>query len=357
MRQGGFTRKAVFYLFLFVASPYVWGDERLKLILNSKEVINDIKWDSSKNTQEPVLETKTDSKGTASYFVTLRGNYSVKNGDLLFNNQKLTVGAKGDFSMEVGIDSEEQSFVLLAVDDTGNTQTQKGKLKFPEWEKFKKASLPPDLPTGSSPSIKAYSIRAELGWTTLAYQQSGTDLTTVQLMQLGLTARVSGSYKLPFTSWLPIGSLEMITLPFFTSNSTLGSLHLFNLKLGLEKDLPFLKTPWSLKVRSTYFYSTSFTSGDFGYVQAMGPQITPVVFRELEGNRMLSFYFSYAPILNSYLALSSRQMGIGFGYLFYPGSSSHQVGIHFDLSTLRLDLLTIGYSEATTIHLGGSYSF
>jgi hypothetical protein len=150
---------AILLLWIFgIDAASLYADEyRLKLVAmpNPKEIIEDLKWDESKDTQEPVLQISEPGKEGPSYFVKLEGHFPNKDQTLLFENQKVAMDSDGKFTIEVGVDAEHEEFTISKIDEAGEITQQKGELLFPELEQFK-ATL-------KGPSPKKWSISPGLG--------------------------------------------------------------------------------------------------------------------------------------------------------------------------------------------------
>src|SRR5689334_20352135 len=87
----------------FVAQALIapaWADDfRLKFVPNPnpKEVISALKWDEGKDTQEPILQsrwqTRDKEKEGSTHFVKLQGSFKQKDRTLLFENQPIPLNS------------------------------------------------------------------------------------------------------------------------------------------------------------------------------------------------------------------------------------------------------------------------
>jgi len=81
--------------------------------------------------------------------------------------------------------------------------------------------------------------------------------------ELVLSLKVSGDISLG-GEWQLKGSVFGTGLPVW-ANPRGSDLYFFGASLGLSRSLPLLKNPWSLKLMLGGYYTTTFTTGVYGY--------------------------------------------------------------------------------------------
>jgi hypothetical protein len=169
--------------------PLAWGKEyRLKLVPSPhlNEVVSDIKWDEGQETRQPVLQIRKNNepeKKQSPQYVRLRGSFIKSNRTLIYEYHPVTVGSDGKFTIEVGVNSERQEFIITEIDETGSVLIQKSELLFPEFSHFEESLK-------VRPLKKKWSVTPGVGFTLSTYQQTGLTSITETL----LTLKVSGDY-------------------------------------------------------------------------------------------------------------------------------------------------------------------
>jgi hypothetical protein len=326
------------------------GDFRLKLVseFDPKEVIEDLRWDQSRDTQEPLLQVKEKSsveKKVQTYFVILQGSFQKKHRNLIFKNKAVALSNGGRFSIEVQIQSERQEFTISEVDEAGNVSSQKFQILCPEWEQI--TSVSTDLPS------KKWSVSPGVGFTVATYQQTGITSFT----ETALTLKVAADYAIAGPWDIGVNAYYAM-LPITTSQKgvTLTFLGL-NLRTGFRLLKP--ESSWGLSIMGGIYYATTFTSGAFGYQNVQGPQIYPVLRRKFSGGKSGWLYLKYSPIFDGtdFVSLSNSEIAIGGGYTVKAFSNGSAVAVSLDLALLSLQASSTQRVQSNTYSIGANYRF
>jgi hypothetical protein len=343
------TRVAL-VLFCLFTQVAMADDFHLKLVPtpNPKEVISDLKWDETKDTQEPLLQTreKRDApKEGQLYFVKLQGSFQKKNRTLLFENKPIHLDDSGKFKIEVGIESDHQEFTVSEIDEAGEITNQKCELLFPKFEEMKSSQ--------KEPPPKKWSVSPGLGFTLATYQQTGITSFT----ETALTLKVAADYAIA-GPWDIGGSAYYTLLPITTSQKgmTLTFLGL-NLRSGFRVLKP--ESVWGLSIMGGIYYATTFASGAFGYHNIQGLQIYPVLRRKFAGDKSAYLYLKYSPIFDGtdFVSLTNAEFAIGGGYTVKTFSNGHVISATLDVALLSLQVSSSVTVQSNTYSLGASYRF
>jgi hypothetical protein len=121
-------------MLILLISSFAFCDEH-RAKFNSKSVISGLKWDGTRDTQEPRLQVRESAKSDQKpYYVLLHGKYTQKAGELLFKAKKVLRKEDGSFDLEVEINGAQTEFQVMSIDAAGSVQVESGTLLFPEWE-------------------------------------------------------------------------------------------------------------------------------------------------------------------------------------------------------------------------------
>jgi len=333
-----------------------WGDEyRLKLIPhpNLKEVILNLKWDEGRDTQEPELQIREKEKEGLPYFVKLQGKFQEKDRTLLYENQPIAVASDGGFSIEVGVDSERNEFVISEVDEAGKLTNQTSQLLFPEWKEFLEAQ-------GKKPE-KKWSFQAGTGIAAITYSQTGGGTTANHTFtELGLNLQAGARYQ--WKDYLAFaGQSSFTALPIGVGPSG-NTIRFLNLSAQVIYPLRFIHTPWKLELLANYSYLTTLPSqSSFGYTNVQGVTIFPRLERELSGEKKLWGSIRFMPISGGGITFLSPS---SYEFNFQAGFQGIKLKNHWIDLTLDINLFSLQYTagsagsiQSNSYTLGANYLF
>jgi len=343
-------------LFSFATHTFTWADDfRLKFIPrpNPKEVIEELKWDTGKDMQEPLLETKEQAKEGPLHFVKLQGKFQEKDRTLLYQNQPIAIGSDGTFTIEVGVDSEQNEFVISEVDESGKITNQISQILFPEWKAFLESQ-------GKKPE-KKLSFQAGLGVAGVTYSQTGGGTTANHTFtELGLN--LHGGVRYQWKEYLAFSGHSSFTALPIAVGPTGNTIRFLNLNAQVIYPLPFIHTPWKLDLLGNYSYSTTLPSQtSFGYSNVQGLTIFPRLERELSGEKKLWGSIRFMPISGggfTFLNPSSYDFNFQAGYQGIK-LLNHWIDLTLDINLFSLQYTagTAGSIQANSYTVGANYLF
>jgi hypothetical protein len=339
--------RAKFYLFfsiLLLNSHFAFGQEyRLKFVphidANKNEFI--VNWEDSEETREPRLEvTGGDNKDFLSY-VTLHGRMFENTGNLLFENEPVTIQPDGGFTIQVKVQSDRTSLKLNKIDLDGNLKEETGEVLFPEWADFK----------ASRREQRRWMISPGLRITALNYWQNASNLA-----ELALSLKIAGIYTFP-NSWLLSGSADCTVLSLGTNQSQ-PSLYLLNAHLEVGKTFTSSSSSWIGKILGGFGYKTTFSSTTLGYYDALGLYFQPLLEKTFQKNQKVSVYLTFTPLFGQNLntisdLFSGEDLGGGLSYSFQPFQNNHPLSMNLELSYLFINIPPI--VRSSQVQLGFNY--
>lgn len=336
------------FLGILLCQHSVWAEDfYLKFERSKDKTIENLTWDESSSTQEPQVQMKMSPEQKPIYFVKLSGVYKNKAANVLYNNQKIDFTPEGKFTIEVEVDSDQENFSLLAIDEAGDVQKEKNDLVFKDWAKF--------LADQNKKPLKRITLIPGLGFSYINYSQ--TSVATIS--EIAVTPRFTGRFTLnEKISFETNAYYQALLLSDSPSGSSVQMLE-FNVE-GSYFIKKIVNERWQLKISAGYYYTTAFSnSASFGFNNVNGIDLFPQLSHTLPKDQSAWISFRYAPILNglAFLSLNNTEMTIGAGYSFTPTEKKKRViSATFDIELLQLNLGGIQVnSNAYT--LGGRYQF
>lgn len=113
-----------------------------------------------------------------------------------------------------------------------------------------------------------------------------------------------------------------------------------NLRFGYET--PWLPAPWHLQINLGWYYNTTFvTNNRFGYVNAMGPQLFPMVDYQINENSKVGGYLKFSPLSSNGVSLKNSEFNyeLAFGTHYMPPGlilEKYKYTINFDFAHLTM---------------------
>jgi hypothetical protein len=336
---------AFLLLGLLLTRPAAAEEYRLKFIPVSdpKMIITDLLWEESKDTQEPLLQTKAQNDSAPPYFVILHGSFLKKDRTLLFQNRPVEISEDRTFTLKVPVDGEQQEWSMSEIDELGNITQQKSELIFTDWGKLQE----------STKATKKWSISPGLGSTLATYQQTGVPRIT----ETAITFKVDADYALP-GPWSIAGSAYYTPLPITTSQSGM-TLQYFSMNIRAVFQVLKPENPWGITINGGLFYMTSFASGRFGYHNLQGIQIYPTFNRILSNHQFAWLYLKYSPIFDGgdYLTFSNAEMAIGGGYSLMTFTNGNTLAVTLDVALLSAQASSSLTVQSNTYTIGAIYRY
>ncbi|MCM2278609.1 MAG: hypothetical protein NDJ89_11100 [Oligoflexia bacterium] len=217
----------------------------------------------------------------------------------------------------------------------------------PEWGKWREFRIEPKPGLPSTPEVATtlppgpdFRLTAGLGTSILSYHESDTP----DFGELALTWKGSVSYAPTESVWSGQLSAYATLLGVKRERGLTGdpSVRFLGLNLRAGPRLGLLRASWSLQLLGGYYFTTMMVGdGSFGFRNMHGPQLFPLVTRELgERSGRLSAYLKFSPVSPRLGALSFRSSEVAMGGawsfpLGLPGERT-RLGLSLDLSSLRL---------------------
>ncbi len=297
-----------------------------------------------------LLKSKRKKDGLFDYKVLLKGRLPHK-GDVSLIFEKSTavvLSGNGDFTLKVPIDSEETDFELIAVNAYGEIQKQEFILKVPQYTPLTERDRA-ELENGFWKAVK---YQVGVGYSSISHSDPAIEAYS----QTAMTVKLSALRPFKDSRWelganafftaLPLSKSENITARYLGANLRLGY-HLSN-------------TPksWDIGLYAGVYYTTMLvTENFFGYKDLNGPQLFPVIKKNIGQNQLIAGYFKFSSITSGYslLSFSNREIAGGVSYAWNT-NSSHPVSLSLDIADLRIYLLEEPYHTQST-SLGISVGF
>lgn len=300
----------------------------------------------------PVVEYPV--PGSAGYAAVLEGNFVRQYWSLLLGKAVLAQDSEGNFVAKIPITGDitaatffavgplgeiERETVLVTTDILKSSRDENGKLV---------SSNLPQMNVGIGLTSNAYHDTT-LGGTSY----NALDITA----KFGLTQKFEDSnFALGFTAFYNV-------IPITQSGNTTARFLGINGRVGYT--FPQITDPWRLTVYVGWYFLTMFDATDdpakngFGFQNANGPELYPVVTRALPGNATISAYFKFAPVSNGFSFFSQEGREIAGGIVYaYPLSNGHPFGYSLDISSLKLVLPPppeVDSFYSSTVSIGVSY--
>jgi hypothetical protein len=306
-KQLGSILTALFTLF---SSLNAWSEDfRAQFISDPIGKINQLAWDESSETQNPSLQKPQSQKANIpnSYFVKLKGTFLKKNWYLLHNSHRIPISPKGEFAIEVPINSNRNEFELKAIGPLGKVEKTTGMILLSGWQKLKQTS---SLQQNQQPTQKKLSFTPRLSMAYLNYQEPARSLN---LNEIGIAPQINGRLNLIPRSLALEGSLFGL-FPFYSTQSTATHL-LYGGGIKLDYRLPIRLGQWETWVGGgAYFWKMLVSDQSFGIGFAGGP-LVDLRFEWNQGTHPLFIYFRYGSFFNdtASLKLSNHEIAGGGG--------------------------------------------
>lgn len=236
---------------------------------------------------------------------------------LLINGTKTPLLAQGKFYARVPLAAEAQTIRIVLIDSHGKTFEESVVLEIPRYPFHLKRHFANTSKSKSQPAL----IGVGTGATYYRYRETGIDFT-----ETALVAKISLQRKLTDTSPFFLGLSTFFTFSVLSTTETTRRTISFigaNARLGYQSQI--LKAPWRLSFAGgAYFYTTSSSDGNFGWQNLMGPQLYPVLGRDLGKRDSLSSYVKYSPISSGGLQVkfsnSELASGVSWTRLIWGGT-------------------------------------
>jgi hypothetical protein len=315
-------------------------------------------------------------------FAVLEGSYTREEWSLVYEAQRIGT-RKGMFRVEIPLSGDRTEFDLVAIGPKGNLERETLVVDFEEFVDIQK-----DPTAGPR---KKFNWNLGLGFSYILYSDdrgdpSSPDLTSVN--ELALTVKTAANY------WLKYGVLDLgvsayaTVLPLFSSGQARASssataetlskpkISFLGVNARVGYKIGAVKAPWSLTIAAGMYFTTMYqttkftTSGQgFGFTNMAGPQLFPVLRKDLGPGRFWSAYLKLSPVSQNFglQSLSSHEIGAGGAYGIPMGKSNAPLALTADFSRAQLKLFTDRGTtttlddttvsiEVTTITLGVSYA-
>jgi hypothetical protein len=315
-------------------------------------------------------------------FAVLEGSYTREEWSLVYETQR--IGTRKDmFRVEIPLSGDRTEFDLVAIGPKGNLERETLVVDFEEFVDIQK-----DPTAGPR---KKFNWNLGLGFSYILYSDdrgdpSSPDLTSVN--ELALTVKTAANY------WLKYGVLDLgvsayaTVLPLFSSGQARASssataetlskpkISFLGVNARVGYKIGAVKAPWSLTIAAGMYFTTMYqttkftTSGQgFGFTNMAGPQLFPVLRKDLGPGRFWSAYLKFSPVSQNFglQSLSSHEIGAGGAYGIPMGKSNAPLALTADFSRAQLKLFTDRGTtttlddttvsiKVTTITLGVSYA-
>jgi hypothetical protein len=327
-----------------------------KLVEDSSQQSPFIILEQDKDNQEPVISKKSNNTvlGEPTYFVVIKGHRLKADLTLLYNNEKVTVTPQQEFSFEVPLESENQNFNIVGIDNEGNVLNYNGGILFPQ---FGSATEKPTL-------IKKLIITPSLSLGYDSNQQTGVS----NFSQLDLGIKLGGQYLFTPDSWGISFDSYSTFLPLTSNQPGISSIFL---EADIRVSRMIIINPssrWAFKMMVGWTYLTSFTSFDtLGFKNAYGPELYPEVEYRLSDEQLITLYLKYVLLIDggTLFSINNSEFAIGGDYSFLLkwspllklSSLGHWLNVSFDLSNLALNTGSGSQLYLTTFRLSGGYQF
>ncbi len=288
-------------------------------------------------------------------FAVIEGSYTREEWSLLYETQRIKI-SKGVFKVEIPLSGERTEFDLVAVGPKGNLERETYAIEFEEFIDVQKDP--------SAGPRKYLNLSAGAGLTYILYRDdrgdsSSPDLTSVN--ELALTVKAQANYWLKYGVWDLGVSTYATVLPVLSSGQARASssstaevlskpkINFLGVNARVGYKLSTVRSPWSLTLAAgmyftTMYNSTKFTSSGqgFGFTNMAGPQIYPILRKELNAGRFWSAYLKFSPVSQNLglQSLSSYELAGGGAYGMPLGKSKSPLSLTADFSRAQLKLFT-----------------
>lgn len=239
---------------------------------------------------------------------------------------------------------------VVAVGPEGQVEKEALIVAFDQWEQAEELLGPGVRDTRN----KRHVYFPSFGITSLSYSEPNTPNGDVNLSQIGITGKLG--YSFLFRPQFDVGVITYLTLlPLSTNISGISARFFgFNGKVGYSHPL---KNGWTLGIQTGFYFTTMFVTNDaFGFKNLMGPQLFPVVRKNLSKGAV-SGYLKFSPVAASISIqnLSNRELAFGAGYS-RPLANGRVVSVNLDFANLALLIDNVPISS-TSISLSAGTVF
>lgn len=273
------------------------------------------------------------------------GTFTRASWSLVFGTGEGTLSPDGKFLVTVPVPTDKPLKIEFnAVSDFGEVQRERLQITFKDPEILKKTLVPP---------VKRWSLTPELALTYVAYQQT----SVAPIGECLLTAKASGRFWIQRERWELAASGYLSLLPLLSTTS--NPIRFLGLNFLAGYWLPFVKRPWAVGIRAGGYYTTTLVlnSPAYGFINTMGPQLSPTVRRAFESGKAASAYFKFSPITNGLMPLSlpSNEIAVG-GTFEMLGEDRRRWIFALNLSWLNL-IFGGGDAQVMSLSAGVAYAF
>lgn len=308
-----------------------------------------VKW---AQTNYNVFEIKNDDSYT--YEVEIKGSVQDAKSSYILNFKPLKIAADGTFTHKVNIEKENTELQFAAIGSDGKMVSDPYALVIPGFatateKRMKKKNNKP----------KKFFFSPGLGFTSISYSQSNTDVGT--LSPIMLTLKLGADYRLKKKNWVLgfVGFMNVLALSGLTATTDFKFLGL-NLRIGNR--LNWLSSPWELTLSGGLYYLTMLTGGNFGFQDVAGPQLYPTLRRTFNNGAAVLGYFKFSPIAQGFTLMSFTNFELAGGVHYqFPRKSNLGYSVGLDLS--RVNISTSDQNSQTnsaqsqTLTLTGTVAF
>jgi hypothetical protein len=322
----------------FMGSPALAAassiDARL-VQLQPGQKIEQLEWKSLE------LETLVEPKGEDfAVKAVIEGKFTHEHWNLMLGEKILKPDKNGAFREEIPLLSKSTPVDFVAVGIRGDVQVLKMGILVGEWDELKKnaKAAPPKLMFAN----------AGAGITFLSYQQT----RRADLTQISLTVKGGFNYLLFPPKWDFGVSAYFTALPL--TSDPAGQIRFFGANLRFGYVFQRIKEPWKVALLGGVYYTTTFSTGNFGFKNMAGPQIFPSVRRMFKKGNAVAGYFKFSPISDgfSFFSLANHEIATGAAYT-HPLKSGRMISASVDLANISIEINTVAISSSTiTLSVG-----
>ncbi len=251
--------------------------------------------------------------------------------------------SEGEILLKLRLEYSTESFILRRIFGQGqNGKGSRVRIRIKQWHVVQQKL--------EHRAQKNWNFSVASGLTQARYTQNTTQvmewLTTVKGMVLYRPdhGKIDSALSFYYTPFGLHYSNPNKTLQFFGANFRIGT------------KMPWFEEPWRLSILVGAYFAASQSSRAFGFGGVLGPQIYPVITRQLDTSA-LSAYFKVSPVASSFslMSLSNRELAMGLNWVATAGKLAGW-GFYFDAAELNLSLPS-GTASNKTLGLGLSYTF
>lgn len=281
----------------------------------------------------------------------VEGYFERPGWSLLWRNQKIVVDELRRFRLRVRLAAQSTVLNISSIGPTGEVQEQSIVLIVENWEQLlgKLDRKPVDQRTF---------VSVLLSLSTISYNET-LKSTSQSLIETALTARVSYSFFLKPPRWDLGVSSYFTLLPLSKSQS--GGLRFLGINFRVGYLFPSRKDAWAFGLYGGAYYTTTFMAGNgtLGFENMQGPQLYPVVRKQIKKGTMVLGYLKFSPMSSQYgyFTFSSHELAFGGMYSDLL-NNGHPLSFSLDISRLFFDIPTISFKGASnTASIGVGYGF